>query len=153
MVGAGLEAEVLQRLRYPLGTLLGRDAGEHQRQGDVFGGGEPRHEVKALEHEADARAAHRGLLVGRQRGDVAAFEPVVAGVGAVEQAEEVEQGGFARAGRAHHRDVLAGLDAQRDVAQRMHLAVAELEDAVDAVEFDLGHGLLWRLQFKPEWIW
>jgi hypothetical protein len=107
--------------------------------------------VEALEHEADACAAHRGLLVWRECGDVAAFEPVMAGVGAVEQTEQVEQRRFAGTRRSHDRDVLAGLDAQRDVAQGVHLAVAELEDAVDVLEFDLGHGVLLQLQFRPVW--
>jgi hypothetical protein len=39
------------------------------------------------------------LLFGREGGDVAALEVVGAGIGAVEQAEQVEEGRFPRAGR------------------------------------------------------
>ncbi len=95
--------------------------------------------MKALEHEADAGAAHRGLFVGGQGGDIATFEAVVAAVGAVEQAEQIEQGGLAGARGAHHRHVLAGFDAQRHLAQRVDLAVAKREHAVDAFELDLCH--------------
>jgi hypothetical protein len=111
MVGAVLQAVVAQRLRHPLGTLRRRDAGERHRQGDVLGGGQARHQMEALEDETDALAAYPRLLFGRKRGDVAALEAVGAGIGAVEQAEQVEQRRFARAGRAHHRHVLAGGDA------------------------------------------
>lgn len=142
VVGARLEAEILQGPLHACAALGHRDAGQHQRQGDVLGGGQARHQMEALEHEADARAAHRRLFVGRQGRDVAAFEAVMAAVRAVEQAEQVQQGGLARTGRAHDCDVLAGLDAQRHVVQRMHLAVAEPEDALDAFQFDLRHALL-----------
>ena len=135
--GAVGDAVVVQRLRDARGALLRRDAGQHHRQGDVLGGGQARHQVETLEHEADALAAHARLLLRRQRGHVAPLEPVGAGIGPVEQAEDVEQGRLARAGRAHHRHVLAGGDAQIDRAQRVHLAVAELEDALDRREFDL----------------
>jgi hypothetical protein len=91
-----------------LRALRRRNAGQHHRQGDVLGGGEARHQVEALEHEADAQAAHLGLLVGRERGDVAAFEVVGPRIGPVEQAQQVEQRRFAGARRPHDRDVLAG---------------------------------------------
>ena len=71
------------------------------------------------------------LLFGRQRRDVAALEQVAAGGRAIEQAEQVQQRGLARARRAHHRDVFAGLDAQVELVQRVHFAVAEPEHAFD----------------------
>jgi hypothetical protein len=120
----------------PLGR---RDAGQHHRQRDILGGGQARHQVKALEDEADALAAHAGLLVGRKRRDVAAFEPVGAGIGPVEQAEQVEQRRFAGAGRAHDRDVFAGLDRHVEAVQGMHHAVAQVKDPRDAGELDHGH--------------
>ena len=45
-------------------ALARRQAGQHHRQRDVLGGRQPRHQVEALEHEADALAAHARLLVG-----------------------------------------------------------------------------------------
>ena len=61
-----------------------------------------------------------------------AFEPVVRRRWAGRAAQQVEQRRFARARRPHHRHVLAGGDA-RSSPQRMHLAVTELEYALDAV--------------------
>ena len=134
--GAVGEAVVMQRaLDAPL-ALGRRDAGEDHRQGDVLGRGQARHQVEALEDEADALAAHARLLDRRERRHVAPFEPVGAGVGAVEQAEQVEQRRLARAGRPHDRDVLARGDGEVELAQRMHFAVAQVEDALDAGERD-----------------
>ena len=80
MVGALVEAEVAGSACGDARCARRRDAGQHHRQGDVLGGGQARHQVEALEDEADAFAAHRGLLVGRQRGDVAPFEQIGAAI-------------------------------------------------------------------------
>jgi hypothetical protein len=91
VVGAVFEAVVAQGPRHALGALGGRDAGENHRQGDVLGGGQAWHQVEALEDETDALAAYPRLLFRREGGNVAALQMVGAGVGPVEQAEEVEQ--------------------------------------------------------------
>jgi len=141
MVGALVEAEILECLGDPLRPLRGRDAGQHHGQGNVFRRCQARHQMKALEDEADTLAAHGGLLVGRQRGDVAAFEAIGPGIGAVEQAEQVEQRRFAGTRRPHDRYVFACFDADVEAAERMHLAVAQMENALDACKFDYGHAI------------
>ena len=92
--------------------------------------------MKALEDKADALAAHARLFIRAERGDVAPFERVGAGVGPVEQAEQVEQGRFSGAGRPHDGDVLAVADDEVEAAQGVHLAVAEAEGACDAAKLD-----------------
>src|SRR6185436_18218939 len=52
----------------------------------------------------------------------------------VEEAEHVEQRGLARARRAHDRDVLAGLDREVHVVERVHLLAADLVLSADAAE-------------------
>ena len=136
VIGAVLQPVVVQRLRNPAVALGRRDAGQHHRQGDVLRRGQPRHEVKALEHEADAGAADVRLFDAGQRGDIAAFQAVGAGGRAVEQADQVQQRRLAGARRPHHGDVLAGVDAQVEFVQRVHFAVAEQEHALDAGELD-----------------
>jgi hypothetical protein len=131
MVGAVLQSIVPQRAGDACAALCRRDAGENHRQGDVLGGGQARHQMKTLEDEADALAAHACLFVCRQGGDVAACETVDAGIGAVEQAEQVEQRRLARTRRTHHGHVFPGSDADVEAAQRVHLAVTELEDPLD----------------------
>jgi len=54
-----------------------------------------RHQVEGLEHEADLLAAHPCLIGLGQNGDVVAVQFVAPAVGAVEQADDVEQGGLA----------------------------------------------------------
>jgi len=64
VVGTVFQAETGERLGDTGIALLDRNAGQRHRQGNVFGGGQPRHQVKTLEDEADALAAHARLLVG-----------------------------------------------------------------------------------------
>ena len=55
-----------------------------------------------------------------------------AGVGSVEQADQVEKGALAAAGRPGERDELAGRDPERDTVERPDAAVIEgLDDTLD----------------------
>src|SRR3546814_11624254 len=72
------------------------DLVEAQRQHHVFQHREPRQQVEALEHEADAPVAD---VAGRfivEAGDVGALDQVAHGRGSVQAAEDVEQAGTAR---------------------------------------------------------
>ena len=97
MVGAVGEAVVGQRPLHAGFAFLDRQAGEDHGQFDIHRRGEARHEMEGLEHEAYLFAAHARLLHVVQGGDIASIEFVGAGGGPVEQADEVEQGGFAGA--------------------------------------------------------
>ena len=92
--------------------------------------------MEELEDEADLLAPHARQFVVGQAGHVAAVEVVAAAVGAVEQADDVEQRGLAGAGRPHDGEVFAGRDVEADAAQGMHFLVADGEDALDAGECD-----------------
>ena len=94
-------------------------AGERQRQAHVLLGGEHRHEVEGLEDEAD--------LVAPQAREVGVVELADLGVGdrhgaaarAVEPREHVHQRGLAGPRGAHDRGEGAGLDLERDAAERV----------------------------------
>ncbi|MNI67009.1 hypothetical protein D3C73_1226110 [compost metagenome] len=60
MVGPIVQPQILQQTLTAAVALGGEDAAQHQRQLDVFPGGEAGDEVKRLEHEADAMAAQLG---------------------------------------------------------------------------------------------
>ncbi len=92
--------------------------------------------MEELEHETDPLTPHLRLLLVGQRSHVAPCKVVGTAGGAVEQAENVEQRGFARPGRPHQADVLAGADAERHLAQGVHRLVAYLEYAADARKLD-----------------
>ncbi len=89
-----------------------------------------------LEHETNLFAPQSGAFIFIQRAGIDAIEEVASGIGAVQQAQHVHQGGFAGAGRAHHGQVFTLLDAQVDVIQCMHFAVAQNEGLVDAADFN-----------------
>ncbi len=69
-------------------------------------------EVETLEHEADDAAPQLQPVFLAQGGDIPAVEPVAARVRGVEESEDVEQGGLAATGRAHHGYELALPDLQ-----------------------------------------
>ena len=102
--------------------------------------------MEGLEHETDLFAAHFGLLHIIQVGDVAAIQQISAGTRTIQQADQVEQGGFAGTGRPHDGDIIARSDVQVDVAQRGDLLIADSEDAADLGQFD--HGWQLRLIFR-----
>ncbi|MNG19072.1 hypothetical protein D3C84_1031920 [compost metagenome] len=60
MVGPVVQPQLLQQALAATVALGGGDAAQHQRQLDVFPGGEAGDEVKRLEHEADALAPQPG---------------------------------------------------------------------------------------------
>src|SRR5207249_6712591 len=103
-------------------------AAVHEWQLDVLDGVEAREEVARLEDEADVLVSDRGELVVGQLADVLAGQLVGAGVGDIEAAQHVHQRRLARAGRAHDRDELTGVDVEVDAGEGVDLDL--LADAV-----------------------
>ncbi len=92
------------------------------REHHVFERGEIWDEMKLLEDEADflgAKAREAGFVKPR---DIDAIDERAAGGGRVEPAENIDQRGLARAGRAHDRDPFARIDAERHAVERAHVA-------------------------------
>src|SRR3569623_1048107 len=125
-----------------------RDAFQHQRQLDVLRRSQARHQVERLEHETDLLAAYARPLGLGQVGDVGPVQFVASAVGAVEQADDVQQGGFARARGAHDGYVFARCDVEADAIERAHFLVAHAEHAGDRVEVDHGWAAL-GVTFTP----
>ncbi len=105
-----------------------------------------------LEHEPDRRGA---ILVGPlERVEPLPADLDRAGVGPVERADEVQDRALPRPGRTGERDELAGLDAERDVAERGDAAALEaLPHPVDDDRGAGGHarGVTWyeTTRFDP----
>ena len=89
-----------------------------------------------MKDRPDLFAAQAGKRVAVELIDAMAIEREAAGVGSVDAAEAVEQGGLAAAGRAGERDAFAGGDPKRDVIEHATRAVT-LGDG-GHVENDLG---------------
>jgi hypothetical protein len=82
-----------------------------------------------LEDEADHVATKpRGVPEPGHRN---AVDEDIAGVGAVESADELQERALARAGRARQGDELTRLEIERDASQRLDPAVVALRDASD----------------------
>ena len=111
--------------------LVRRQAGENHRQGDVLQGGHDRDQVEGLKDVADLAAPQPGQFVGVQLGDVDLVDIDLALRGLVQRADHVEQGGLARARRAHDGDVLPALDLHVDALERLQGELAHLVHPLD----------------------
>jgi len=96
-------------------------------------------EVEGLEDETDAAIAHprQGIFVEVFHG--APVEQVATGVGNVQQADEIHEGGLAGTGRPGDGDELAARDLQVDAAQDLHPPAGHGVALADALQAD--HGL------------
>jgi hypothetical protein len=112
------------------GALGAAQRGQQQRQLDVLLRRQHRHQVVALEDEADVLGAPGGQRVRCPARRCAGRRRELAGAGRVEAADQVEQGGLARARRPHQRDEVALGDVQVDAVQHL--------DALGAADVGLG---------------
>ena len=94
-----------------------------QPEGDVGGDVEVREQLLVLEHHADVAPVCRTV------GDVDARRGTTTpAVGPQQSGDHPQQRALAGAGRAEHRDDLAGVDVQRQPVE--HGALAEADDDV-----------------------
>ena len=90
--------------------LLVGHAVEVLRQHDVFKRSEVGNQVELLEDETDFFRASAIQFLGRNFGNVFTVQPYLTGGGAVEAANQIRQGRFPRARRAHDGKPLAGFN-------------------------------------------
>ena len=105
-----------------LGAFSGRAAAGEVGIGeggdeDVFQHGALRQEMVGLEDEADLLVADARELEVVEAGEVFAVEQELAGGGAVEGTDNVEERTFAAAGRADDGDTLAPREVERDAEE------------------------------------
>src|SRR5690348_13505225 len=109
---------------------------------NVFGDGDigvsvqGRQQVELLENEADLALAHLGSLSVREPGEVLAVNHHPAGIGVGQAAQEVKQGGFAAARRAHNGHEFALLHVKGDAAQSRHLHFADVVSLAQFLSYD-----------------
>ena len=85
-------------------------------------------QVEALEHEADVALAELGALLFLEAAHFGAEEFIGTAGGIVQQAQNVQQRGFAAARRAHDGDELAVLDFEGNAVERGGLDFFRAED-------------------------
>ena len=122
-----------------------RLSGHLQRQGGVVQRAQAGQEVKTLEHDADAVAPQIGQAIGIQAAQVHAIHTDLPSRRPLKARQQEQQRGFARARRPSNRHAAALCDAQRNVAQDVHGALADAVVHGQAIGLDQvgiggGHG-------------
>ncbi len=112
VLGAVGDGHPLHHRRDPLLALRGTDVQVTQRQFDVLIDVQLVDEVEALEYEADVALAELGALLLLQAADLLSEQLIGALGGIIQEAEDVEQRGFAAARRPHDGDELAIVDGE-----------------------------------------
>ena len=120
-------------------ALRGRHPRIDRRHLDVLERGRGVDEVVALEDEAERLAPQPSQLVAVEARDILAHEPVGAGGGAIQAAEDVHQRGLARPRRAHDRKVLARIDLQAHPVQDLDVEVPGVEGLGHIRQLDQRH--------------
>ena len=119
------EPDALQQLVDALAAFGLSEPRQQQGILDVLARRQHRHEVEALEDEAEAIAPDGGEPARPACATRAGRPAGFARVGTIEAADQVQQGGLPAAGRAGERDELAGTDGKRDIADGRHRGGAE----------------------------
>src|SRR3984957_7194347 len=159
LLAAGkLRRQMMSALRKPyageggLGFFFVGHAVKVLRQHDVFNRGEKRNEMELLKDEADFVRAHPRQFRRRNRRDILTVKPNFSGRGTVQAANQIHQGGLARARRPHDGKPFTLGDVQRDVTQRVNAAdVFGSRAAVGGLRrVELGHILQLNHLLSPQ---
>src|SRR5690606_22475892 len=122
--GALGQTDQAQRHLGAPGPLGAAHLAQQQRQLDVLLRAQHRQQVVELEDEADVLGAPARQFAGLELVDALAVDADAAGGGRVQAADQVQQGGLARARRAHQGDEGTALDLEVDAVQHFHLLLA-----------------------------
>ena len=144
--GAMLDADALEKLLDAWVTFGCWNADQLEGEFDIFEDGEGWEEVEELEDGADLGSAEEGETLGIELAELGGADADGAGVGAVDAAEAIEEGGFAAARGSHEGDAFAGMDGKGDVAENGarfvgFLNVFDLDDRVGTVDGHEVNGL------------
>ena len=106
MVGAFGQADDFKAFFNAFFDFFRRPSGNFQRKGNIVGDGAVAQKIKLLKHHADIlpRLTQCG---GIKRGQLLSANVDLARVGAFQQVNQAQQGGFARAGIAHQTENFA----------------------------------------------
>src|SRR5258708_31738996 len=125
------DVEAIEDVADEADALLVRNVFIGERDFEIFEDGEIVDQVIALENEADVGLVQLVAFLDIEFVDRLIVKVVFAAPRAVEHADDAEQSGFSRAGRAHEGDEFALLNVQRDAAQHKKLAAASLENFLE----------------------
>src|SRR4051812_9421834 len=112
---------------------------EQQRQFNVLECGEDGNEIEGLKNEPDVLISPISELGFVEARDVDALDEAFAFGWAINARDDMEQGAFAGAGRAHQGEKFAGVDVERDVVEgsdidfALSINLGEISDGDDDV--------------------
>jgi hypothetical protein len=102
----------------------------------VFDGTQIAHQVVALEDEAKGIAPECRQGIAVESGNIDAADGIGAGGGLVQTADDVHEGGLARAGSTHNGDELAALNRQAYIREHGQRHAARRIGAADRLQFE-----------------
>ena len=108
-------------------------ARQFQRQHDILEGVQRRHEVKRLEHEADAFRTHAGAPVLVELAEVHTVQHDITLGRQVQPGEQRQQRRLARSRRSHDRHRLAGRDRETNAGKNSQTALGTANLFTDIV--------------------
>ena len=111
-------------------------AGIDQRHGHVLVGGGARQQIELLKDKSDGLAPQHRQVVFVEVGHFPAKEPIGTGLGGIEQADDMHEGGLAGTGGPGDGDVLPRRDLEGDATQGIHRGVAHGVGLVHVVKLD-----------------
>ena len=129
---------ILQRVADPLPALGRGHAAVGERQFDVLVDREIADQIEGLEDESDLPVPDPGPLRRGQTFHRMPRQGVGPGARRIEEPEDREQGRLPAARRPGDGDVLALVDGEVDVGERVGLQLVGVEDLLDAIEPDEG---------------
>ena len=124
MFHAFSQSDLGEQLAAPRPGLGGGHAGDPRREADVLDRGEFRQQMIRLENETDAVVAEFGQFAFGKPGKILPGEMNFARVRRIQTAHQMEQGAFARAGRAAQREEFAARHVEVHPAQHFECAFA-----------------------------
>ena len=98
-------------------------------------------QIEVLKDEPDFAVTQDGALVCGGGGNLAAIEPVLAGGGTVEAAQNVHESALAGTAGTDESDELAAVDRERDALQDGYGQIAAAVALAKVFETDEGHWL------------
>ena len=127
-----------ERITRQRAALLGSQPGVDQGELHVVQRRGPGQQVEGLEHESDLLVPDPGQLVVVQLAHPVAVQPVLARRRAVEAADQVHEGGLARARRSHDGDELVLPNDHVDSSEGVHHLAADVVIALQVPGDDHG---------------
>ena len=136
VVGAVTDVHALEHGGDTLFALASPHVEVFEWQLDVLEDVEFVDEVEALEDESDIALAETGAVALLEVAHFGVTEPVVAGGGVVEEAQDVEQGGLATARWTHNGDKFAVFDFKTDTVEGDGFNFFGAEDFLEVFYFE-----------------